>query len=327
MKRLAAPWIASLAACIACAAGSSAANDDSDALTLYQRLRRASQTRSYAGVFVYQQGTTSETARFARIVDRHGVRERIEILDGSPRELLLRQDRIELYLPALQRVTIDHAAPGRSLLPVLPAVDVIPTAYELHLGAPERVAGHDTQSITLVPRDDFRYAARYWVDRETGVLLKAQTLDEQQGILEQMQFTQLQVGGAIPAAWLRQHYRLTELSAGWRVAQAGTRIADPTASAWRIEGAPPGFQRQTELIRDMARTAQVGQIVLSDGISAVSVFIEPAVGTPVTVPIGVSRTGSFHVFTRRVDDYLVTAVGEAPAVSVQRIAEGVMPRH
>jgi sigma-E factor negative regulatory protein RseB len=319
-------WVAGVAACLGGWSVVCIAGDDTDAAGLFQRLRRASQTRSYAGVFVYQQGASSETARFARVVDRHGVRERIEILDGSPRELLLVQDRIEHYLPALHRVTLEHASPGRSLLPVLPTVDIVPAAYELSLGPVERIAGHEAQSISLLPRDHFRYASRYWIDRDSGVLLKAQTLDEHQGVLEQIQFTQLQVGGTIPAAWLRQHHRLEQLGPGWRVEQAARPITDATTSAWHVEGAPPGFQRRLDMIRDMARPARVGQIVLSDGISAVSVFIERASATPVTAPIGVSRTGSFHVFTRRVDDYLVTAVGEAPALSVQRIAEGVSHR-
>jgi negative regulator of sigma E activity len=33
--------------------------------------------------------------------------------------------------------------------------------------------------------------------------------------------------------------------------------------------------------------------------------------------------GAIHIYTREVADHMVTVVGEAPAVSVQRIADGV----
>jgi negative regulator of sigma E activity len=33
--------------------------------------------------------------------------------------------------------------------------------------------------------------------------------------------------------------------------------------------------------------------------------------------------GAIHIYTREVADHMVTVVGEAPALSVQRIADGV----
>ena len=77
----------------------------------------------------------------------------------------------------------------------------------------------------------------------------------------------------------------------------------------------------------MSRTNRVGQIVVSDGISAVSIFIEPAQAAANGSPIGLSRAGAFHVFKRQVEDYVITAVGEAPASSVRKVAEGLELRH
>jgi sigma-E factor negative regulatory protein RseB len=61
--------------------------------------------------------------------------------------------------------------------------------------------------------------------------------------------------------------------------------------------------------------------VYSDGLAAVSVFIEPLEGR--SSPTGLASMGAIHIYTREVADHRVTVVGEAPAVSVQRIADAV----
>ncbi|MSQ21011.1 MAG: hypothetical protein EXR39_16015 [Betaproteobacteria bacterium] len=43
--------------------------------------------------------------------------------------------------------------------------------------------------------------------------------------------------------------------------------------------------------RRFRSASEVGQIVLSDGLAAVSVFIEPAEGRSVAPPLGASRQG------------------------------------
>jgi sigma-E factor negative regulatory protein RseB len=56
--------------------------------------------------------------------------------------------------------------------------------------------------------------------------------------------------------------------------------------------------------------------------SAVSVFIEPAASRGVR-QLGASHQGATSIYTRKVDDYLVTVVGEVPAESARVIAQGV----
>jgi len=64
-------------------------------------------------------------------------------------------------------------------------------------------------------------------------------------------------------------------------------------------------------------------MVFSDGLAAVSVFIEPLEARREAPGAGVSGSGALHVFSRAVANYRVTVVGEAPAASVQRIANAV----
>ena len=78
-----------------------------------------------------------------------------------------------------------------------------------------------------------------------------------------------------------------------------------------------------ELVRTVGGTAGVGHIVLSDGLAAISVFIEPATSKRPTPQTGLVRQGAINVYTRPVGNHWVTVVGEAPAESVKYVANAV----
>jgi len=77
-----------------------------------------------------------------------------------------------------------------------------------------------------------------------------------------------------------------------------------------------------ELKRRM-ESKPVGQVVFSDGLAAVSVFIEPLDGAREPPRTGLASLGAIHIYTREVAHHMVTVVGEAPAASVQRIGNAV----
>jgi sigma-E factor negative regulatory protein RseB len=84
----------------------------------------------------------------------------------------------------------------------------------------------------------------------------------------------------------------------------------------------PGFQKVAELKRRLGDARSVNQVVFSDGLAAVSVFIEPMQGND-AVQTGLASMGAIHIYTREVAHHRVTVVGDAPALSVQRIADAV----
>jgi sigma-E factor negative regulatory protein RseB len=73
------------------------------------------------------------------------------------------------------------------------------------------------------------------------------------------------------------------------------------------------------------RSAPVTHIVISDGLVAVSVFIEPLPRGD-KIQHGLSSQGAISVFTRPVAEYLVTVLGETPPATVVQIANSVTPR-
>ena len=298
------------------------AQTDTAALQWLQRIYTATQTLSYTGTFVYHQGQQVETSRITHVVESSGPRERLEALDGVPREIIRTRDEVVCYLPESMKVKIDRQ-PGHQGFPgILPAqIKELSENYSITRGQIERVGGYNCQIIALEPRDRMRYGHRLWADLNTGMLLKAKTFNEKNEVVEQFAFTQLKIGGSIDRDQLRS--RFSRESRGWRVEDSTATNANLAEAGWSIRAKPPGFRTITELVRTLGGTSGVGHIVLSDGLAAVSVFIEPAAGKQPAPQPGLVRQGATNVYVRPVGNHWITVVGEAPAESVKYIANAV----
>src|SRR5262249_19145058 len=137
--------------------------------------------------------------RLSRVVHRFDgsvAHERLQILDGERREYVRKGDQVQCFLPESKRVIVERRPLGigfPSLSSAAPA-DIL-RFYTLRKGAVERVADAECQVLVLEPKDDgVRYGYKLWVERQTGLLLRAQLLDKQQAVLEQMAFTDVRFG-------------------------------------------------------------------------------------------------------------------------------------
>jgi len=169
-----------------------------------------------------------------------------------------------------------------------------------------------------------RYGQRLWAELDTGLLLKAKTFDEQGRPVEQFTFTELEIGGPIDRNAVKS--RFAGQRKDWRVESSGMVEADLGKLGWTLKQLPPGYRKVMELKRRMGESFDVGHMVISDGLAAVSVFIEPLGPKAGQARLGAFRQGALNIYTRNVDNHLVTVVGDAPAVSVRRIADAVEHR-
>ena len=290
-----------------------------EALGWLRRIYEATQKLSYTGTFVYQQGERSETSRITHFVDAGGDIEKLEVLDGVPREIVRTRDTVKCYLPDARIVKVDRRA-GQRLFPALLPERLTSLAenYTVSLGETKRMAGYNCRLVVLTPKDQLRYGYRLWADIATGMLLKALTFDAKGEAIEQFTFTQLAIGRVT-----RDKVRPRHAVHAWRVEDAASAPADLGAAGWSVSAELPGFRKIVELRRKLRESQPVGQLVYSDGLAAVSVFIEPLEGRGEPVRSGLASMGAINIVTREVANHLVTVVGEAPAASVQRIADRV----
>jgi sigma-E factor negative regulatory protein RseB len=290
-----------------------------EAMALLRRIYEATEKLSYAGTFVYQQGERTETSRITRTTGPGGAVERVEVLDGMPREVVRTRDAVRCYLPETHTVKVERRNEQRAFPAMLPErITDLASNYTITRGEPMRIAGFDCEAVLLTPKDELRYGYKLWADVNTGMLLKARTLDRKGETVEQFSFAQLAIGN-VP----RDRAGTRHAAEHWHVEDAAVAPANLGQAGWTVKGELPGFRKIVEVTRRMGAARPVGQMVYSDGMAAVSVFIEPIAGRAEAVRPGPSSLGAFHIYTREVANHIVTVVGEAPAASVQRIAATV----
>ena len=291
-----------------------------ETLSWLRKIHEATQRLSYTGTFVYQNGNRSETSRITRYVDASGDIEKLEIMDGVPREIVRTKDTVRCYLPDSRVVKVEKRLSSRAerefpaLVPE--RITALARHYDISLGETQRIAGYDCRAVLLTPKDNLRYGYKLYADAASGMLLRAVTVDADGSEVEKFSFTQLAIGNVT-----RDMVKPRHAVRAWRVDEAG---AEPARLAgWGLAAELPGFRKVTELKRRLGESRPVGQMVYSDGLAAVSVFIEPLEGRREPPSTGLSSMGAIHIYTREVANHIVTVVGEAPAVSVQRIADSV----
>jgi sigma-E factor negative regulatory protein RseB len=302
------------------------ADPNLDAMQWLQKIQQAAQKLNYSGTFVYlQQGGQPQTSRVTHMVEGGVEKERLEMLEGAPVVVVRTNDEVRSYLPDSKTVLIEKRRP-RPGFPALVAnsaansLSGVAEQYNVRKWDNQRIAGLDCQVLLLEPKDGLRYTHKLWADMNTGLLLKAQAFNEKSEVVEQIAFTQVEIGGIIE----KYQAKLSRRDGGkdWRQANAQVWDTSLAEAGWKIEPGLPGFRKVSEMRRDMTDGSAVGQVVFSDGLTSVSVFVEPARESQ-KMKEGVTTQGAVNVYRRKVANYLVTVLGEAPPACVTRIAKAV----
>lgn len=315
-----------LAALLCSVALQARADAPTDAVTWLQRIVSASQKLNYAGTFVYQNGKHAETSRVIHVVDGAVERERLEVLDGSPREVVRQDDEVRCFLPEERTVIIDRQARHKLLPARMPeALANLPQYYEIRSGKPGRVAGFDAQMIILEPKDKFRFGHWLWAERSSGLLLKARMVNGRGEPMEQFAFTQLQIGGNIDRDALQS--RFVHQAADWQQHNSQSSEVIPDNGDWVFRGEVPGFKRNAGVRRQIGPGARdTIHYLFSDGMATISVFIERMPAGAVAARDSHYRSGATNVVRVVLGEQLVTAVGEVPVDTLRIIAAGIEPR-
>ena len=96
------------------------AQSSADALRWMQRATEVSQSLTYTGTFIYQSDSRTETSRLIHVVDGGRELERLEVLDGSPREVTRDNNEVKCYLPDSHTLVLERRNTRRSFPAVLP---------------------------------------------------------------------------------------------------------------------------------------------------------------------------------------------------------------
>jgi sigma-E factor negative regulatory protein RseB len=195
-------------------------------------------------------------------------------------------------------------------------------AYSLDLGGQEFVANTACQIVIARPKDQMRYLQRYCIDSKTGMLLKYSLVDRSHQTIEQLMFTSIEMSGA--ATPVQEAKNADSVKQEPKVVAKETEAkADSNSQEWSFNNLPEGFQQTKNLVEKSTKDGStVRQIVLSDGMTSVSVFIAPP-NSPATQEGVALSAGAMNIYTTDVDKYKVTLVGEVPVSTLEKIGKGL----
>lgn len=320
-------WRTFLAAVGALVALPAAADDPRGWL---DRMGYALEYLNYEGTLIQLHGADASVMRVVHRVEAGVPTERITAMDEVGREIIRRGDEITCILPDQNEVLVETrtdenqgASPLREQFARDARFD--DRLYRLSIASGGRLVGRDTRVVTVRPTDSFRYGYRLWLDHATAMPLKVQVAGDDGAVVEQLLFTDINLPESIPASAVQPSVTMDSYT--WRRPQPGV-VAPPAVSAptgWRAGSLPPGFSLRAVRAQRAGGTGKpLEHLVYSDGVATVSVFIEGDV-SPGEQGEGPSRAGAANAWSMMSDGYLVTAVGEVPARTVEAIARSVRP--
>jgi sigma-E factor negative regulatory protein RseB len=292
-----------------------------------QRMHAASRQRSYVGTFVVSAPAGSlSSARIWHVCEGDLQMERIEALSGPPRSTFRRNDHVMTFLPETKVVKSEK----RENLELFPNLLGTPDSsigdfYGARVLGKDRVAGFDADVVQLEPRDGLRFGYRVWSERRSGLVVKLQTIDGENRVMEQSAFSELQLDAPVKAQALAQMMGST---AGYRVEKSELERTTASKEGWSLRAPIAGFKPVSCYRRaGSGAHGHTMQWTFSDGLASVSLFVEPydAQRQPREVLLALGAT---HTLTRRLagkdGDWWLTAVGEVPPQTLDAFAQSLV---
>jgi sigma-E factor negative regulatory protein RseB len=291
------------------------------------RMHDASKLRSYVGTFVVSSiGGGMSSARIWHACEGSVQVERVESLTGAPRSVFRRNEQVVTFYPEGHVVRTEKRESLGIFTNLLKSSDSsIPEFYNARRVGNDRVAGFEADVVQLAPRDNLRFGYRIWSEKKSGLVVKLQTIDADGSVLEQSAFSELALDASVRADKLTQMMNATS---GWRVENVDVAKTSAEAEGWQLKSPPAGFKPISTYKRPVGGApAPDGamQWIFSDGLAAVSLFVEPYDPRRHTQE-GLFSSGATQTLTHRIQDWWLTAVGEVPQPTLRAFAQGLERR-
>jgi sigma-E factor negative regulatory protein RseB len=292
-----------------------------DAWQILEKSAYAARELNYEGQFSYINGEQT------RIVDikhmNYGGREvaRNIVLNDSHREVYSQGENIVILQSTTSNVIIKKRH-GKNLFPaMLPTnLTTIKANYVARLVGTEFVADREAQIVELVPSDTYRYRYKIWSDAKFGLILKMALLNAENKTLEQIYFNQLSMlNSQNNPDWFEPKI---DMSKNY-VTETDTPITRVANHSIVTTDLPTGYRKVYHIQRAVhGKKTMIDQLIFSDGIASVSLFIEPLTKGQRSKK-GSMLMGSTSMCANVVDGHQIIVVGEVPEKTVQRIARAV----
>lgn len=287
------------------------------------KMSNSSHKGNYQGTFVFWRDQRLETMRIS-----HGSKNgknwvSLESLNGEPRQLIHKDGEVVSIFPNKHLVSINEMTSNLPFHPNLPKdIKQLNKHYELSMFGQDRIANRDAQVILVKPKDGYRYGFKYWLDQDTGLMLRCDVINENKKALEHMMFTDFEYLQSPPdGAFMK-----TQVPNNYKILKQDETQPLKADNSWFAKQLPKGFVLTKNILKPMRKKQQsVQQLIFSDGLASVSVFIDQNVNAAHRLS-GPTKMGSVNAFGLMLNNHQVTVIGEVPSDTVRLIAESMQHR-
>ena len=292
-----------------------------DARAWLTRIHAAARSGNYQGTLVYSAGGQLSSSRVWHFSIGDQAYERLEAQDGRQQRIARHNDIVHTFWPQTKVAVVEKRETLAAWATTPQQVE--PQAleqYDLRREGSSRIAGRDAAVLLLEPRDALRYAQRLWADQITGLMLRADVMAgpsrSARSVLESTAFSEVEIDVKPQPELVLQLMRKLEGYQQVRPQQTRTTLE---AEGWALPRPVPGFRLAGSMRRGMQTAGDdesVLQAVFTDGLTHVSVFLEPLRLQRHQAEVQAQQGATTTFMTRR-GDHWITAVGDVPATTLK----------
>lgn len=243
-------------------------------------------------------------------------------LNGSRRDVLRRGDIISYIEPEKEPYSII----SKNIQGPIPAVfrgdiSLLEDSYRFISVGRSRVLGRVAQLVRIVAKDKYRFSYWLWLDQQTGLLLKMAVVTRKGQVLEQVQFTHIEVNEKLPDSL--DKFQTAELPAIIKV----NSLNSNQSLGWKIGWLPEGFKLTKSNKHNLSGHNQdadkpVGFLMFSDGLIDLSVYVNSTRANFMAPEY--ASDGATIVFNQVSQGVEVGIVGDIPLVTARKIADSII---
>jgi len=254
--------------------------------------------------------------------ENDGIKESVELeilalLNGPRRDILRINNTVTYIEPEYAPYSISSEQISGPIPTVFGRdISVLENNYHFVSVGKNRVLGRAAQLIRIVPKDSHRFGYWLWLDQESGLLLKLAVITRKGSLLEQIQFTHLEITDTVSDN-LRQ-LQATELPEIIDI----TSQQKSTDLAWQVNWLPNGFE-QVKSDRHRINTSKqaVEFMLFNDGLVDISVYVNSSKDKQRAIEF--ANDGATLVLSQVINNIEISVVGKIPLETAKKIVSSV----
>ena len=284
------------------------------------KMNHAMEVLNYQGTVAFLKNGKLEPMKYVHAADKGVQQEHLLSLNSPLREIIRDADQVSCLFKETQQTIVDHRPFEHSFLVDMPKnLDDMGGIYQFEIVGEENIAMRPSYIVAIQPKDNARYPRKIWIEKQQFLPLKVVVYDNSGVLLEQVVFTDIEVKKSMPFVDVKF---LDAVYPAQPVHQIQLQSSDQ--AAFVVTQLPTGFRELFFVRKPMHNAEQpVDHLLLSDGFTSVSIYMENKMAS---MQPGLQSVGAINSYSRTINNFQLTVMGEVPAETVKFIAEGIQLR-